>query len=432
MRRRHPELPGCAQSIGESAPARLPATRGAHYTAGMENPVLQLDIAIIGGGIAGLWALNQLRGCGYNAALLEERALGGEQTAASQGIIHSGIKYHLSDAEPRDPDVLSSMPTAWRECLAGLGTVDLRGCRVLSEHVYLWSTVAFSAGLTTRIAGESLPSPAMEVAAHERPVPLQAAEFHGQVYRVDELVLDIPSLVETLAAQQREAIFRIDWRRAALQKTQGHASLVLPHCTVQPQLLLLTAGAGNAALIAALGAAAPAMQRRPLQQVFVKHQYEPAFFAHCVGSKSSPRLTITSHRSRAGEPMWSLGGDLATEGAHDDPNQLIARAQQEIAEVLPWLDLGASEWRTSKLDRAEPRLQSGQRVQNAFIEPVAGVDNVLAVWPVKLCLCPDLGDRLQRHLAARNILPAHNTDFSALHPLGQSSLAPPCWDTLFA
>lgn len=398
----------------------------------MRNPVLHLDIAIIGGGIAGLWALNQLRGCGYSAALFEMQALGSDQTAASQGIIHSGIKYHLSDAEPRGPDILSRMPAAWRECLAGRGTLDLRACRVLSEHVHLWSTAAFSQGLRSQIAGESPRAPAVEVAALARPVPLQAAQFHGQVYRVDELVLDIPSLVETLATQQREAIFRIDWREAALQKTQGRASLALRHCIVQPQLFLLAAGAGNAALIAALGGTAPVMERRPLQQVFVKHQYEPLFYAHCVGSKSSPRLTITSHRDRAGDPLWSLGGDLATEGAHDDPTQLISRAQQEMAELLPWLDLGASEWRTLKVDRAEPRLHSGQRARDAFIEPVAGVDNVLAGWPVKLCLCPELGDRLQQHLAAQDIRPAHKADLCALHSLGQPPLAPPCWDTLFA
>lgn len=396
----------------------------------MGNPLLQLDIAIIGGGIAGLWALNLLRGRGYSAALFEAQALGAEQTAASQGIIHSGIKYHLRGSPPRSTDALASMPGAWRDCLDGRGSVDLRACRVLSEHVYLWSNTAFAPGLNALVAGGSTGVAATE--ARERPAPLQAAQFRGQVYRTDELVLDIPSLVETLTAQQREAIFRIDWRQASLQKAHGRANLVLPQCTVQPTLVLLTAGAGNASLIAALGGAAPVMQRRPLQQVLVKHQYEPSFYAHYVGSNSSPRLTITSHRTRAGEALWSLGGALATEGAHINPVQLIAHARQELAGLLPWLELGASIWRTLKLDRAEPLLEAGQRAQSAFIEPVAGVDNVLAGWPVKLCLCPNLGDRLLQHLAGRNIRPAHKADLRDLHSLGQPPLAPPCWDALFA
>jgi glycine/D-amino acid oxidase-like deaminating enzyme len=397
----------------------------------MEKMPLQLDIAIIGGGIAGLWALNHLRASGYHAALFEERALGGEQTAATQGILHSGIKYQLSGPAQSAPDSLSLMPAAWRDCLAGRGKVDLRACRVLSEHVYLWSSTDASPGLGAGLTNQSSRAAVSEVQSQARPMPLQASAFRGRVYCVEEQVLDIPSLVETLAAQQREAIFRIDWGTAALQHTQGRACIVLPHCTVQPECLLLLAGAGNAALVAALGGTAPAMQRRPLQQVLVKHQYQPAFFAHCVEGKSSPRLTVTSHRTRAGEPLWSLGGELATAGAHDDPAELIARAKRELGELLPWLDLGATEWRTLKLDRAEPQRPDGSRTEGAFVSRVAGAGNVLAGWPVKLCLCPDLGEQIQRALEGALILPRHKGDLSPLHALGRPPLAPPCWETLF-
>ena len=53
----------------------------------MPNTVRQTitcDVAIIGGGIAGLWLLNRLVNDGYNALLFEQTALGGEQTVASQ------------------------------------------------------------------------------------------------------------------------------------------------------------------------------------------------------------------------------------------------------------------------------------------------------------------------------------------------------------
>ena len=42
----------------------------------MVTPVLQTDIAIIGGGVAGLWALNLLRQRGYSTLLFEHDALG--------------------------------------------------------------------------------------------------------------------------------------------------------------------------------------------------------------------------------------------------------------------------------------------------------------------------------------------------------------------
>jgi len=60
-----------------------------------------------------------------------------------------------------------------------------------------------------------------------------------------------------------------------------------------------------------------------LQQVLVKHQYREHFFGHCMGGNPSPRLTISSHRTRNDEPVWYLGGDLATESVNDDPGALI-------------------------------------------------------------------------------------------------------------
>jgi len=389
----------------------------------MGDPVLQIDIAIIGGGIAGLWALNQLRDRGYSAALFEHRALGGDQTAASQGIIHGGIKYTLSGQAHDRSGTLAAMPGAWRDCLAGRGRIDLRDCRVLSEQIFLWSNTPFTPALRAALA--SAPPP------QELPGPLQAAQFRGHACAVDEPVLDIPSLVHALATRQRQAIFRIDWRHAALQQARGRARLLLPNCIVEPQRLVLAAGAGNAALIEQLGGTAPAMQRRPLQQVLVKHEYRGAFFAHCVGSKPSPLLTVTSHRSRSGAPLWSLGGELATEGAPLQPAQRIARAKQVLAELLPWLDLGRTQWRTLTLDRAEPRLPGDARADHAFVARVEGVDNVLVGWPVKLCLCPDMGDRVLRALLAQDVLPRHGGDLTALHGLGQPPLAPPCWDALF-
>ena len=50
------------------------------------------QIAIIGGGVCGLWLLNQLSREGYQTLLFEKDALGSGQSLASQGMIHGGIK----------------------------------------------------------------------------------------------------------------------------------------------------------------------------------------------------------------------------------------------------------------------------------------------------------------------------------------------------
>lgn len=397
----------------------------------MEKHTLHTDIAIIGGGIAGLWTLNQLRNDGYSAILFEQKALGSDQTIGSQGMIHGGIKYALSGVWSGDSHTISDMPVIWRRCLAGTGKVDLRACKILSDDFYLWSSANLQSRLTSFFASKMLRGRIEKLKAADYPAPLQASAFRGQVYRLIDLVLDVPSLVQTLSNQHRQAIFSIDWHSASLRREGDRATLALPHCTVVPQRLLLTAGSGNEALISALGGAAPAMQRRPLQQVLVKHRYRENFFAHCMGGSPSPRLTISSHRTRADEPVWYLGGDLATEGVDDNPEQLIDKARRELNELLPWIDLGRTQWRTLRLDRAEPRHSALLRPDSAFVGKVDTVDNTLAAWPTKLTLSPDLADEIQRQLVADNILPRHQPDLSLLQSMGQPPIAAAYWDTLF-
>ena len=144
------------------------------------------------------------------------------------------------------------MPAIWRACLAGKGKVDLRGCRVLSEDFFLWSGADLQSRLGSFLASKLLRGHVRRLAPADYPAPLQSPEFHGQVYRLADLVLDVPSLVQTLAQRQQDAIFTIDWQRCALQCEGRRAALALADCTLVPQQWLLTAGAGNAALVAQL------------------------------------------------------------------------------------------------------------------------------------------------------------------------------------
>jgi len=397
----------------------------------MTAPVLQTDIAIIGGGIAGLWTLNQLRNCGYSAMLFEQTALGSDQTIGSQGMIHGGIKYALSGAWSGISEAISAMPAVWRDCLRGEGKVDLRGCRVLSEDFFLWSSASLQSRVSSFLASRMLRGRVEKVAPANYPAALDHPQFKGQVYRLIDLVLDVPSLVKTLAERHRDAIFNIDWRHSSLHVDGGNAFLRTPVCELRPRQLILTAGTGNEALIKALGGRGPAMQRRPLQQVVMKHQYEPPFFAHCTGRSASPRLTISSHRSSRDEPVWYLGGDLATEGADAQPEALIARARAELAELLPWIDFGDTRWATLRLDRAEPRQSALLRPDTAFVGAVEGVDNALTAWPTKLSLSPNLADEIDRLLLERHIQPQHRPDYGPLPELGRPGVAPAFWDTLF-
>nr|MDQ2695656.1 FAD-dependent oxidoreductase [Pseudomonadota bacterium] len=102
----------------------------------MNENVLEVDVLVIGGGIAGLWTLARLRQRGYGALLVEGAALGRGQTICSQGIIHGGTKFALQGEISGAAQAIGDMPDAWRRCLAGDGEVDLRGVNLLADHQY--------------------------------------------------------------------------------------------------------------------------------------------------------------------------------------------------------------------------------------------------------------------------------------------------------
>lgn len=79
--------------------------------------ILNVDAAIVGGGIAGLWLLARLRERGYGALLIESERLGAGQTICAQGIVHGGAKYSLHGQVSRSAEAVAGMPELWRRCL---------------------------------------------------------------------------------------------------------------------------------------------------------------------------------------------------------------------------------------------------------------------------------------------------------------------------
>lgn len=404
-----------------------------------ESPlVIDLDVAIIGGGVAGLWLANRLHQDGYQIALFEKYALGGGQTMASQGMIHGGMKYTLAGALSGASEAIADMPQHWRQCLCGDGDVDLSSTRILSDHFYLWSGENVTSRLTGFFASKLIRGRVDAVADDRRPSLLRHPDFRGTLYKIGDMVLDVPSLVTNLARPLEHHLFQ--YPEETLFHTTANGTLEMTTSTAQGNVCIrarrfvFTAGEGNEALMQSLQIATPAMQRRPLQQVLVKHRHLHRFYGHCLGTGSTPRLTISSHSTADGKMVWYLGGQLAEEGATQSAETVIATAREELSALMPWLDFSEAEWATLHVNRAEPQQQGLARPDNAFACRTDVAANVIVGWPTKLTLAPNFGNQVLALLKDDGIFPT-GTNSTAFRQLSNLLPAPAVgqapWDTLF-
>jgi glycerol-3-phosphate dehydrogenase len=394
---------------------------------------INVDITLIGGGIAGLWLLNRLRALGYNAILFEQNRLGGAQTIASQGMIHGGMKYTLGGAFTKLSETIANMPSHWRSCLAGQGDVDLSRAQVLSDQMYLWSSASIGSKLATFFASRATQSRVKAVVKHERPAVFQDKAFNGKLYRLEEIVVDVPSVVSVLAENYREAIFKIDWQQAKFVRASegGVEALQINHAghlkTIQSQRFIFAAGEGNENLLQQLSMTQPEMQRRPLHQVLVKHDYPHPLYAHCIGTSPIPRLTVSSHATSDGKWIWYLGGGLATKGVEQTESKLLATAKQELKDLFSWIDLNQAQWACLRINRAEPSQHDLMLPDVAFAK---SCDNVIVVWPTKLTLSPNLATEVVGLLRQQQVSPRY-PGLNLLASLPRPKVAQPVWESIF-
>jgi glycerol-3-phosphate dehydrogenase len=385
---------------------------------------LSTDVLIVGGGIAGLWLNARLRRQGFATLLVESATLGGGQSVKSQGIIHGGAKYALHGALTGASEAIADMPRRWREALAGGGELDLSGVRVLSEAHYLWSPGTLAGNLTSFFASKAVRGRVDQVKGEQLPPALQHPKFKGKVYRLAELVLDVPSLIARLAELAGDGLLAA--RQIEPLREDGELrGLLVDGREIRTQRVVLSAGAGNAELLAALGIEQPKQQLRPLHMVLAKGPALKPLYAHCLGGGPKPRVTVTTHPAADGQWVWYLGGDLAeADGVARDEAAQIRAAQQEMAELLPWVDQAQTRWATLRVDRAEPAQSGLVRPDNAFL---AEQPRLLVGWPTKLALAPDFADRVLAALDRDGVQPGHHAPLPALP---RPAVAQPVWEAL--
>ncbi|MGX5221061.1 NAD(P)/FAD-dependent oxidoreductase [Pseudomonas segetis] len=386
---------------------------------------LSTDVLIIGGGIAGLWLNARLRKEGFATLLVEKDSLGGGQSVKSQGIIHGGAKYALHGALTGASEAIADMPRRWREALAGTGELDLSGVRLLSDAHYLWSPGTIAGNLTSFFASKAVRGRVDQVKGDQLPPALQHPKFKGKVYRLAELVLDVPSLITRLAELAGDSLLAGQTIEPILESGKL-VGLRVDGREIRAQRIVLSAGSGNEALLKALDISQPAQQLRPLHMVLVKGPTLKPLYAHCLGGGPKPRVTVTTHPAADGQWVWYLGGDIAEGDAiNREADAQIKAAQKELGDLLPWIDLSDAQWSTLRVDRAEPAQSGLVRPDNAFLAESAPL---LIGWPTKLALAPDFADRVLATLERDGIRPGCQPE---LPELPRPAIAQPVWETLF-
>jgi glycine/D-amino acid oxidase-like deaminating enzyme len=362
----------------------------------------QVDIVVVGAGIAGLWTAGVLKRRGYSVAVFERDAIGGVQTFASQGMIHGGQKYTLTGRAEDHALSIAAMPARWQAAFDGCGDLDLAGVDFASDHQVMWPAGGLVAATAVLAAAKLVNAATARLARGDYPEALATIpKFKGPVYQLPEKVMNIKSLVAALARPLAGRIFRGELK-AVLPDGQVAFHADGRDIVLHAQAVIVTAGTGNEDALKALRIERKMTQRRPLRQIMVR-DLPFALYGHGIVGHPKPRVTVTAARRDTGGYVWYLGGALAEAAAALPEEEAIALALREMADLFPQVDWASKEWATWQGDRAEPHDPEGRLPPGPAVHQRG---RVLLAWPAKLTFAPALGDRVLAVLEQHGIRPA--------------------------
>lgn len=385
---------------------------------------IRCDVLIFGGGVAGLWLLDEVHRRGQKALLLESHTLGHGQTIASQGILHGGLKYSLGGLIDDSSRAVAEMPARWRAAIDGDQPPDLRSVSLSSSCCYMWRTDSLASRAGLLAAQVVVRTAVSKVDRAARPDALRGCP--GDVLRVDEQVIDPVSLMECFRKAHHDRMLLIDKESIEFRPSPGACDILVSpsapcvQICIQAGTIVLTAGEGNADLRRQAGLRGEIMQRRPLHMVLVRGRL-PDLFGHCIDGNKT-RATITSARASDGQTVWLVGGEIAEKGNDLTPGGLVAHARRELQQILPGIDFSGTQWGTYRINRAEA-LTPGQRRPDGV--GWRREQSILTAWPTKLVLAPQLAREIADALPPASV----STPVSLDPDWPRPKVASPPWET---
>ncbi len=369
---------------------------------------MEVDIGIVGSGIAGLWCFRKLLQQGFNVALFEEGSIGGTQTLAAQGMVHGGQRYTLQGSASEHAYGLKDMPKIWNDCLQGQGEIDLRSVKILSDNQIIWAPSGFFSKVGAFLASKSMASDSSPMQKSAWPLVFQKSpsNANAKIYELGECVVDVKSLVQALVANDSHRIVQGAFADIAETDDGVEVTFQGKECGAlrcKAQAFIFAAGRGNEQVLAKIpeGGKVFPTQRRPLRQVMVRGM-EHSLYGHCITTDPRPRVTITSHPDpkEPGKFVWYMGGIVAERGIQTTEEEAIQFAKKEMQALFPEVNWQGREWATYYVDRAEPLATEGFFKSGPQMHMHG---KVATVWPTKLTLAPALAAHLVEWLGSLKV-----------------------------
>ncbi len=365
------------------------------------------DIVMFGAGIAGLWAFHRLKTMGYDVVLFEVSSIGGGQTIASQGIIHSGLKFSIAGKINNLAKSISAMPERWRAALNGTGEIDLSATTINATSQQMLIPKGFMGDLTNIIARKALGNNVQSLPREQWSNDLKNSGFNGSIVNMGELVLDVPSLIRALAQPYKDSIRKIT-REQAVKPFK-----FLSNNNITAKYIIFTS-AGCNEKIAKNNNHDKGLktQKRPLMQGIMSNAPFP-LYAHFIGKTDKPVVSITTHKMNDGVLIWYLGGSVAERKTDSNPEEVYIAAKKAFKNYIPNIDFSNVQWSVLPINRIEGKSNTNSWMPDT--PTIHHVDNVLYCWPTKLTFAPMLSDMIFKNLGKAGITPSNKvSDFSFL------------------